>query len=225
VNVPGSDAPAPRPVHPPLVLASTSPRRAALLGMLGLPHEVLPVSVPEDFGDSESPDSHVERLAREKAAAGAAARPDALVIGGDTVVVLDRKVLGKPPSAEQALKMLLQLSGRTHVVHSGLALQEPGGAVHAIALRTRVTFRSYDEATAQAYVATGEPLDKAGAYGIQGMGAALVSAIDGDYYTVVGMPVAGLVELLARAGWRYAFGGLVRAAGAPEPKPPPTEPS
>jgi septum formation protein len=176
--------------------------------MLGLPHEVIPVAVSEDFRAGETPDSHVERLAREKAAAGASVRPEALVIGGDTVVVLDGEVLGKPSSAEHAVNMLLRLSGRTHVVHSGLALREPGGGVHAASVGTRVTFRSFDEAAARAYVSTGEPMDKAGAYGIQGKGAALVSGIEGDYYTVVGLPVAALVELLSRAGWRYSFGGL-----------------
>ena len=198
--------------------------------MLGLPHEVSAVSVPEDFRAGETPDSHVERLAREKAAAGAARRPDALVIGGDTVVVLDGEVFGKPSSPEHAEKMLLRLSGRTHVVHSGLALREPGGAVHASSVRTRVTFRPFDESAARAYVSTGEPLDKAGAYGIQGMGAALVSGIEGDYYTVVGLPVTGLMELLMRAGWRYAFGALVHDAelstetGTTRPLLPPTEP-
>jgi septum formation protein len=195
-------------MRPHLVLASTSPRRTALLAMLGLEHEVLPISVPEAFRPGETPDSHVERLAREKALAGAAARPGSLVIGGDTVVVLDGEVLGKPAGADEAVETLLKLGGRTHVVHSGLALAGPDGVVRADVARTRVTFGPVDRRTAEAYARTGEPLDKAGAYGIQGMGAALVSRIEGDYYTVVGLPVAGLVALLERAGWRYAFGGL-----------------
>jgi septum formation protein len=105
--------------------------------------------------------------------------------------------------------MLLTLSGRTHVVHSALALTEPGGAVHSLVASTRVTFHDFGTEIARAYVATGEPLDKAGAYGIQGRGAALVSRIEGDYYTVVGLPVTGLMTLLERAGLHYAFGLLV----------------
>jgi septum formation protein len=199
---------------PPLVLASASPRRAAILQMLGLAHEVLATHIPEEFDPRETPDGHVERLAREKALTGARSRPDALVLGGDTVVVLDGVVLGKPAGPEDAVAMLLRLSGRRHVVHSGLALAEPGGVVHLAVDRTGVVFRPFDEAEARAYVATGEPLDKAGAYGIQGMGAALVSEIEGDYYTVVGLPVAALLSLLQRAGWGYTFGGLARAPRA-----------
>jgi septum formation protein len=179
--------------------------------MLGLAHEVLAVDVREDLLDGETPDGHVERLAREKALAGARARPDALVLGGDTVVVLNGVVLGKPAGPEDAVATLLRLSGERHVVHSGLALVEPGGQVHSTVDRAGVVFRWFDEATARAYVATGEALDKAGAYGIQGRGAALVSEIDGDYYTVVGLPVGALVTLLGRAGWGYTFGGLARA--------------
>ena len=174
--------------------------------MLGLAHEVLSVAVPEDFNAGETPDSHVERLACEKALAGASLRPDAIVIGGDTIVVLDGEVLGKPSGSDDAVRTLLRLSGRTHVVYSGVAVAAPGGHVHAHVERTRVTFREFDDAVARAYAATGEPLDKAGAYGIQGKGAALVSGIEGDYYNVVGLPVAGLLALLARAGWHYTFG-------------------
>ena len=196
---------------PPLVLASASPRRTAILQMLGLAHEVVATHIPEEFHPSETPDGHVERLAREKALAGARSRPDALVLGGDTVVVLDGVVLGKPAGPEDAVAMLLRLSGRRHVVHSGLALAEPRGVVHSAVDRTGVVFRPFAEAEARAYVATGEPLDKAGAYGIQERGAALVSEIEGDYYTVVGLPVAALLSLLERAGWGYTFGGLARA--------------
>ena len=199
---------------PPLVLASASPRRTAILRMLGLTHDVVVTDVDEVLLAGETPDGHVERLSREKALAGSRSRPDALVLAGDTVVVLDGVVLGKPAGPEDAVATLLRLSGRRHVVHSGLALLEPGGVVHSAVGRTEVLFRAFDEAHARAYVATGEPLDKAGAYGIQGMGAALVSEIDGDYYTVVGLPVAELLSLLQRAGWGYTFGGLTRAPRA-----------
>lgn len=196
---------------PPLVLASASPRRTAILDMLGLAHEVMPARVAEVPRPDEPPEAYVERLAREKAAAVAAARPDAIVLAADTEVVLDGEVLGKPVGAAAAVQLLLRLSGREHAVLTGVAVAAPGGEVHASVERTTVRFRAFGRADAEAYAATGEPLDKAGAYGIQGMGAALVSAVDGDYYTVVGLPVAGLLRLLERAGWRYRFGGRLEA--------------
>jgi septum formation protein len=195
---------------PPLVLASASPRRTALLDMLGLEHEVLHPHVDETRLDGEEPAPHVERLARAKAQAGASSRSDALVLGADTVVVLDGQVLGKPARRQDAVATLMRLSGREHVVFSGLALAEPGGAVHSAVSTTRVRFRSFDEALARRYVQTGEPLDKAGSYGIQGLGAALIDGIEGDYFTVVGFPVPAFIALLERAGWRYAFGALER---------------
>lgn len=176
--------------------------------MLGLAHEVRSAKVSEDLIPGEGPEAHVERLAGEKASAVARERPGALVLGGDTVVVRDGQVLGKPSDPDDAVRMLLSLEGREHDVASGLALVEPGGGVHARVDVTRVTFRSFDEALARSYVATGEPLDKAGAYGIQGRGAALVHRVEGDYHTVVGLPLSVLVELLETAGWRYAFGRL-----------------
>ena len=194
---------------PRLVLASESPRRAALLTQLGIPHEVHPARIPEEERPGETPGEHVERLAAAKARAVAASHADALVLGGDTVVVLGGVLLGKPADEEEAVRMLLSLSGRDHTVVSALALAGPAGAEPRVVTRTaRVEMRAFDEADASAYVATGEPMDKAGAYGIQGAGAALVSRVDGDYYTVVGLPVSGLVDLLAEAGWRYGFGGL-----------------
>lgn len=201
------------------MLASASPRRAALLRMLRLDHEVLPGDVSEEFLPGETPEGHVERLAREKAASGAARRPRSLVLAGDTVVVLDGRVLGKPGDEDEAVETLLRLSGRVHVVHSALALAEPGGDLHSLVDSTRVRFRVFDAALARAYAATGEPLDKAGAYGIQGLGAALVSGVEGDYYTVVGLPVVGLLSLLERAGWRYVFGALLPLGSAETESP------
>ena len=188
--------------------------------MLGLEHQVAPPDVPENVLPGETPGAHVERLARAKAAAVARVRPDALVMGGDTVVVVDGDILGKPADPDEAVAMLLRLAGRGHTVHSGLAVATPGGGLHSAVASTRVLFRAFDEAHAREYAATGEPLDKAGAYGIQGRGAALVRALEGDYYAVVGFPVATLVDLLADAGWRYAFGGLVAAAPSPDPERP-----
>ncbi len=192
----------------PLVLASASPRRSELMRMLGLDHEVIPADVDESLRPGEAARAHVERLARTKALSVAAMRPNALVLGADTVVALDDEVLGKPASRDDAVATLMRLSGRQHEVHTGLALAEPNGVTAVTVSSTRVLFRSFDHAAACRYVATGEPLDKAGSYGIQELGAALVDGVEGDYYTVVGLPVAALVRLLERAGWRYDFGSL-----------------
>jgi septum formation protein len=189
------------------VLASASPRRADVLRQLGLEPAVRSSSVDEAYLPGETPAEHVERLAREKALAIALEAPAALVIGGDTVVVDGGRVLGKPADAEAATAMLLSLSGREHAVLSGIALAGPHGVLSATD-RAVVRFRSFDRATAERYVATGEPMDKAGAYGIQGLGAALVESIEGDYYTVVGFPVQAFLGLVERAGWRYDFGRL-----------------
>ena len=194
--------------EPAVVLASASPRRTALLDMLGLAHEVMHADVDEALIPGETATAHVERLARAKATAVAGLRPDALVLGADTVVVLDGEVLGKPARRQDAVATLLRLAGRDHMVFSGLALAAPGGAVYSAVSTTRVTFGAFDEALARRYVSTGEPLDKAGSYGIQGLGAALIESIEGDYFTVVGFPVPELMRLLRRAGWRYVFGAI-----------------
>ena len=197
---------------PRLVLASASPRRRELLLQLGLRHDVASADVDEAVLPGETPAAHVERLARDKALAIAKSAPDALVLGGDTVVVSGDRILGKPNSEAEAVEMLLALAGRTHEVFSGLALVAGRGA-NASRLsrhdRTRVTFRAFGRDVAEAYVAAGEPMDKAGAYGIQGLGAALVRSVEGDYTTVVGLSVSGLLELLGEAGWTYEFGRLV----------------
>lgn len=199
---------------PPLVLASASPRRAAILRTLGLEPEVRPADVDESRRPGEAPDAFVERIARAKAAAVAADRPEALVIAGDTAVVLDDRVLGKPSDPDEAVEMLLALSGRPHTVATGTAVAAPGGGLRSRVDRAEVVFDDVTRAAALEYVATGEPLDKAGAYGIQGRGSALVTRVDGDYYTVVGLPVSGLRALLEASGWRYAFGRLAPLEGA-----------
>ena len=192
---------------PRLILASLSPRRSDVLAQLGLDHLVMPADVDESYLDGETPAEHVERLACEKATVVSALEPGALVIGGDTVVVDGVRVLGKPEDERAAVEMLVSLAGRGHVVLSGIALAGPHGLVSSVA-ETAVRFRAFSEDAARAYVATGEPLDKAGAYGIQGMGAALVEAIDGDYYSVMGFPMDAFANVLLQAGWRYDFGGL-----------------
>ncbi len=198
--------------EPRLVLASASPRRAELLRRMKLHPEIIPADVDERYLAGEEPEAHVERLARTKAEAVALRVPDALVVAGDTIVVRDDVILGKPVDQDEAVSMLLSLAGREHLVLSGIALRSPEGTVSGVG-RATVLFRDFGEAEARAYAATGEPLDKAGAYGIQGMGGALVEGIVGDYYTVVGFPVGRFIELLARQGWRYAYGTL-KATGA-----------
>jgi septum formation protein len=196
---------------PRLVLASRSPRRVQLLEQLGLTFEALPADVDERYAAGEEAGAHAERLAREKAAAVAVHAPDALVIGSDTVVDVDGLVLGKPRDGGEAVEMLLVLQGRTHEVATGVAVVGGGGTWSGVE-RVRVAFRAFDRALAEAYVRTGEPLDKAGAYGIQGFGAALVERIEGDYFAVMGLPLVRLLGLLQAAGFRYNFGALRKEA-------------
>ncbi len=212
----------------PILLASASPRRSEILSNLGIPHRVSPADVDETPFPGEDPVAHVERLARAKAEAVAARHPGEWVLAGDTVVVVDGELLGKPVDETEAVRMLLRLQGRGHQVASGLALVLPpeqwpgaspsgsggspgsdshrmlGGMLSGVEI-TRVRFRSFDRATAEGYAATGEPLDKAGAYGIQGLGSILVEGIQGDYSNVVGLPVPLLVRLLEMGGRPYRF--------------------
>ncbi len=183
-----------------LVLASSSPRRRQLLEMLGIPVDVRPPHIAEVRWPGETPRGYVERLAREKAAAV----PGELVLAADTTVVVDGDLLEKPDDESDALRMLERLAGRTHEVITAVALRAPGGTRQATDV-TRVTFRPADRGLLRAYVATGEPMDKAGAYGIQGYGAALVERIEGDFFGVMGLPVRLVLELLEQAGHPYCF--------------------
>jgi septum formation protein len=198
-------------VPPRLVLASASPRRLDVLRQLALAPSVRPADVDESYLEGERPQEHVERLARSKARVVAEMEPEALVIGGDTVVVDGERVLTKPADPEDAVSMLMGLAGRRHEVLSGIAIVGPHRTVSAVA-RTEVRMRPFGEDVARAYVETGEPMDKAGAYGIQGLGAALVESLEGDYYAVVGFPVAEFLGLLEQMGWRYVSGTLVATA-------------
>jgi septum formation protein len=200
---------APRNTAPSVVLASRSPRRAQLLQLLGLPFEVLPADVDETYIRGEDPATHAERLAREKASAVSARRGHALVVGSDTVVVIQDEVLGKPRDEADAVAMLLRLQGREHTVATGIAVAWQG-VVHSGVERVRVWFEPFDAIRAAAYVATGEPMDKAGAYGIQGFGAALIERIEGDFFAVMGLPIAHMLRLMRAHGWRYDFRGLVQ---------------
>lgn len=185
---------------PTLVLASGSPRRRQLLEMLRIPLIVHPADVQEIPLPGEAPAAYVRRLARDKARAV----PGQLVLGADTTVVLDDRILEKPVDREDAVRMLMLLQGRTHSVFTAICLIANGIERHALD-ETRVTFRACDESWLRAYADTGEPLDKAGAYGIQGWGAALVERIEGDFFGVMGLPIRLLLRLLEEAGHRYDF--------------------
>jgi septum formation protein len=184
-----------------LTLASSSPRRRQLLEMLGIPLRVIPSNIPEVRRLFETPMDYVERLAREKALSV----PGELVLGADTTVVVRDAVLEKPTDQGDALQMLQQLQGRTHQVVTSVALVAKQ-IVHQATDVTNVTFRRLDQSFLEAYVATGEPMDKAGAYGIQGYGAALVERIDGDFFSVMGLPLRLVLNLLREAGEEYRFG-------------------
>ena len=189
-----------------LVLASGSPRRREILHLLGLEHEIRPPDVDERLSPGEEPGVQARRLAVEKAS-GTAGDGDDLILAADTLVVLGEEVLGKPADEADALRMLMKLQGRRHEVHTGLALRL-GERVESGVAVTRVWFRSLDAAECEEYVATSEPLDKAGAYGIQGLGAVLVQRIEGEYFNVMGLPVQLLLSLLERFGLRYSYGSL-----------------
>jgi septum formation protein len=183
----------------PLVLASGSPRRRELLTGLGLRFEVRPAEVDESSRPDEGPEQLVARLSAAKAERAAAARPDALVIAADTVVVCDSEILGKPADAKENREFLQRLAGRAHRVYTGHCLRLADRTAARVC-RTEVTFRNLSGAEIDRYVATGEGLDKAGGYGIQGRGAALVPRIEGCYFNVVGLSLATVVELAGELG-------------------------
>ncbi|HEY2065454.1 MAG TPA: Maf family protein [Gemmatimonadaceae bacterium] len=193
---------------PRVVLASQSPRRRELLTLVGIPHIVRPAHIDESYRSGEQPAAHAERLARKKAAVAAQEAPDALVVGSDTIVVVDGDVLGKPRDGAHAVEMLTRLSGRSHIVMTAVAVEWRGRTVSAVE-EVVVTFHPLDADDIAAYVATGEPMDKAGAYGIQGYGATIVERVDGDYFAVMGLPLQRLVRLMATLGVRYRFGGTL----------------
>ncbi|NUN70571.1 MAG: septum formation inhibitor Maf [Bacteroidetes bacterium] len=176
----------------PIILASQSPRRAQLFRQIGLTFSVQPSSVPEEIDPAASPEANVMRLAALKAEQVAAGIPKGIVVGSDTIVVIDGEVLGKPSDAADAARMLARLSGRTHTVYTGFAVVDAGTKKNYIDWeRTDVTFRRLSAEEIDGYIATGSPMDKAGSYGIQDdFGAVFVERIAGDYYTVVGFPLA-----------------------------------
>jgi len=185
---------------PSLILASGSPRRRELLAGLGLRFTVRAVDLDETPGTGEPPEETVVRLAREKAAAQG--EPGELVLAADTVVVIDGDLLGKPRDPEDARRMLAHIAGREHTVLTGVALEEPGRGLRTSALeRSQVRMTSLTPAEIEWYVSTGEPLDKAGSYAIQGLGALLVEEVHGNYTNVVGLPLPLTRRLFRELGW------------------------
>ena len=215
-----------------LYLASRSPRRRELLAGLGYRFEVLDVAVDESRADEETPARYVERMAREKALAGLDAMECAgdvnhagvspLVLGADTIVVVDGEVLGKPRDDGEVLDHLERLSGRDHLVLTAVALASRAAGEPAVGVRlsrNRVWFRQLSPAEREAYRATGEPADKAGSYAIQGFAAAFVTRLEGSWSAVVGLPLQETADLLARAGLPF----LTPSSGGAENRPAPAE--
>ncbi len=183
-----------------IILASSSPRRRELLSLIGLPFAVIESDVQEDPPHGAPPDKYVRALALQKARAVAAAHPNDCVIGADTIVYLDGDILGKPHTPENARRFLHRMQGRTHTVYTGVAVLSRGceDVRHCC---TDVTFQPMTDEEIEWYVSTGEPLDKAGAYGVQGPGGVFVARISGNYFNVIGMPLPLLYQMLRDAGY------------------------
>lgn len=192
-----------------VILASSSPRRRELLTLIGISHEVRPADINESILPGEIPVEHAERLARAKALTIAERNPSAVVIGSDTIVVIDGEILGKPVDEGDAHRMLRMLSGREHTVVTSVAVALKGEVVSSVE-KVQVTFREISDSEILDYIATREPMDKAGSYGIQGFGATIILKVDGDFFAVMGLSLVRLVDLLEQQGIRYSFsGGLI----------------
>lgn len=188
----------------PIVLASSSPRRRQLLEMLRLPHRIIVPDVDETMHAGEAPERYVIRLAQAKARAVVPRAPGDIVLAADTTVVLDGDVFAKPEDPADAVRMLGRLQGRTHQVMTAVAVAQGDRIEHALDVSS-VTFRPATPETLADYVATGEPLDKAGAYAIQGLGALLIERVEGDLFGVMGLPLRLAIDLLGRFGRPYRF--------------------
>jgi septum formation protein len=184
-----------------LILASQSPRRRELLASLGIDFDVLPSQVPEVRGEGESPEEYVARLSREKAAAIARQHPERWIVAADTTVLLGDELLEKPADVADARRMLATIAGRTHVVYTGVTLLNAARGYHDTRIaESEVRISPLSEREIDWYARTGEGLDKAGAYAVQGIGALFIDSIHGSYTNVVGLPLALLYEMLKRAG-------------------------
>jgi len=187
--------------HGTIILASASPRRTELMALAGIEFSVLPADINEDVLPGEAPAEHVMRLAREKSDAVAAKTDGRYFIGADTVVVLDQRIMGKPVDEDEAFRMLSDLSGRNHEVITGFSVLDKVSGIHlSRSVRTEVTFKALTEAEIRAYIATGCPMDKAGAYAIQGGAVHFIRSICGSYTNVIGLPMTELYETLYQLG-------------------------
>jgi septum formation protein len=183
------------------ILASASPRRRELLASIGLDFDVLPSHVPEVHEEGEAPEEYVARLSRDKAHALASEHPNRWVIAADTTVLLDEQLLEKPADQADAMRMLGMISGRTHVVYTGVTLENVERNYRDTRVaESEVRMLALSDEDIEWYIATGEPLDKAGAYAVQGIGAMFIDSIHGSYTNVVGLPLATLFQMLRRAG-------------------------
>ncbi|HBH29791.1 MAG: septum formation protein Maf [Desulfofustis sp. PB-SRB1] len=180
-----------------IILASASPRRRMLLDAIGVTCVVQPADIDESLMADETPQSYTKRMARQKSAAVGAVNPEQWILAADTCVVAGGDILGKPASFSQAVAMLGRLSGRTHQVYSGVSLLHKQRGIQALlTVHSEVSFAAVSQEVLKAYAATDEPYDKAGAYGIQGIGAMLVESVNGSYTNIVGLPLAEVVALL-----------------------------
>jgi septum formation protein len=191
-------------IQPRIILASASPRRAELLKQIGVEFELVPSQIEERPHPDEAPGDYITRIARAKVVAVARERDSGLVIGADTVVVLDGRLIGKPQNQADAHRLLRLLSGRWHAVLTGVALYDVETR-HEVAdyEKTLVKFAQLNDTEIDWYVNTGEPMDKAGAYGIQGLGGLFVDEIAGNYYNVVGLPIPLVYRLARRLGYSF----------------------
>jgi septum formation protein len=188
-------------INCPLILASASPRRKEYLNRLGLTYQVIPASIDETAEPGELPHRFAMRMAATKARQIAKTHHEACVIGADTVVALNQNIFGKPRDQQEAMAMLTALQGRTHEVTTGFAIVSSNQTIEEVdAVTTQVTFGTFAEATLQGYIDSGEPMDKAGAYGIQGIGSFLVQSLNGSCSNVVGLPIYALVQALLKHG-------------------------
>jgi septum formation protein len=195
---------------PRIILASGSPRRSALLRQMGLEFEVIPSDVSEENVPVARPVSYAKRLAKLKARAVSKLVSEGIIIGADTVVCLGDRIFGKPKDAAEAIGTLKLLGGKEHEVITGICvINKYSKTTVTKAVTTKVKFRELDDKLIEWYVRTGEPMDKAGCYGIQGKGAVLVERIKGDYSNVVGLPIATLSEILEGMGFSQTGGGAV----------------
>lgn len=192
----------------PVILASASPRRKEILSLLGFPFTVVPSNVSEDLAvENDDFEGYARQLATMKTQAVADEQPDSIVIGADTIVVHDGTIFSKPESKEQAQTFLKELSGKTHTVITGVGIFT-GDKICTFSVGTKVTFRELDDLLINAYVESGDPMDKAGGYGIQTAGALLVEKIEGDFYNVMGLPIAMLTEYMRMLSLMELNGGV-----------------